>query len=152
MVFKFNANKSYKDLENKIKELEQSKRKSDEENQLLLSFLLNELGINFNDLDNLRELLAGQKITEILAKFENIRQENLNLTAKIEKFSNLNSQFKYLERKFNEHEEKAKAKQKTIIKVREEQTKETIKIFEETIKEQKESKAQQETINALKEK
>ncbi|CAG8707603.1 10437_t:CDS:1, partial [Funneliformis mosseae] len=61
-----NLEKGLKDLNKKIKELLQSKKKADNENQLLHSFLLNEIGSN--DLDNLKELLAERKLTEILAE------------------------------------------------------------------------------------
>ncbi|CAI2166019.1 40_t:CDS:2 [Funneliformis geosporum] len=64
MNLKNNPENSLKVLVNESKDLKQSKMKYDDENQLLLSFLLNEIGSK--DLDNLRELLAGRKLTEIL--------------------------------------------------------------------------------------
>ncbi|CAG8632168.1 5462_t:CDS:1 [Funneliformis mosseae] len=95
-----NTNKTLENLKNRIKELEQGKKKSDDENRLLHTFLLNEIGSK--ELDNLRILLAGQKLTEILAELEERRQEvhNLNFDLKImrEEFSKLRSQFKDLEK------------------------------------------------------
>ncbi|CAG8697197.1 10234_t:CDS:2, partial [Funneliformis mosseae] len=100
--------KDLKDLNKRIKNLEQSKKKADGENQLLLSFLLNEIGSK--DLDNLKELLAGQKLTEILAELDNRKQEiqkvNLDLKITREELSNVS---------VKAQEKEVKAKQEIII-------------------------------------
>ncbi|CAI2189252.1 19561_t:CDS:1 [Funneliformis geosporum] len=160
MVFKFNPNKTLKDLENRINELEESKKIYKEENQLLFTFLFDELGSS--DLDNLRELLAGKKLTEIIDESENRRREIQNLTSKKGESSNLSFQFKYLEEKINEHEKEAKAKQETINDLEElvreqgiaaEVKKITINALEEKIRELEElTEAKAKTIYALEEK
>ncbi|CAG8669723.1 13866_t:CDS:1, partial [Funneliformis mosseae] len=106
MVLKQNLEKDLKNLNKRFKDLEQSKKKADDENQLLLSFLLNEIGSN--DLDNLKELLAGQKLTEILAELDSRKQEiqNLSFDLTITR-ENVGAQSK-------DFEEKIKAKQETI--------------------------------------
>ncbi|CAG8601221.1 15995_t:CDS:2 [Funneliformis mosseae] len=115
MVLKHNLKKDLKDLNERIKDLEQSKKKSNDENQLLLSFLSNEIGSN--DLNDLRNLLAGQKLTEILAELENRKQVmqnfNIDLAIKREELSNVGSLSKYFK-------EQIKAQEKETIKERDE--------------------------------
>ena len=133
-----NTNRTLENLKNRIKELEQGKKKSDDENRLLHTFLLNEIGSK--ELDNLRKLLAGQKLTEILAELEERRQEvqNLNFDLKImrEEFSKLRSQFKDLEKEVKMREEETENKQKNIL------------VLEERVRRQDEiTKSKKEIIN-----
>ncbi|CAG8674889.1 1142_t:CDS:2, partial [Funneliformis mosseae] len=117
-----------------IKELELSKKKVDDEIQLLYSFLLNEIGSK--DLDNLKELLAGRKLTEILSELDNRKQviQNLDsdLTIKREELSNVCSQSKYFEEKTKTQEKEANTKKEIInmlektIKKRDEEYREQI--------------------------
>ncbi|CAI2177693.1 11858_t:CDS:2, partial [Funneliformis geosporum] len=100
---------------------EQRKKKADDGNQSQLNSLLNEIGCN--DLDHLRELLAGQKLTKILAELDdqrrNVQNLNFDLTKKNEELSRLSSQFKIFEEKAE-----VKAKQQEIIKALEEKIEE----------------------------
>ncbi|CAG8631507.1 3449_t:CDS:1 [Funneliformis mosseae] len=107
MILKHNLEKHLKYLNKRIKDLEQSKKKADDENQLLLSFLLNEIGSK--DLDNLKELLAGHKLTEILAELDNRKREVQNLNFEL---SNVSAQFKYSEEKIKAQEKEEDKKSK----------------------------------------
>ncbi|CAI2178259.1 1608_t:CDS:2, partial [Funneliformis geosporum] len=68
MVLKESHEKTLKDLKKRINDLDQSKKEADEKNLSLLSFLCNEIGSK--DLDNLRELLAGKKLIELLSELD----------------------------------------------------------------------------------
>ncbi|CAG8706478.1 1621_t:CDS:1, partial [Funneliformis mosseae] len=96
---------------------EQRKKKNDDENQLQLYSLLNEIGCK--DLDHLRELLAGQKLTKILAELDdrrkNVKNLNFDLTKKSEELSRLSFQIKYLEEHFKEREQVIKVEQQETI-------------------------------------
>ncbi|CAG8516296.1 4943_t:CDS:2 [Funneliformis mosseae] len=168
MVLKQNSEKALKDLEKKIKGLELSKKKANDENQLLLSFLMNELGSK--DLDNLRKLLSGRKLTEILVELDerknDVQNLNFDLTIKREELTNVISQTKFLEEKIKEREQEVKDKQETIIDLEEKfkkhakLTQARINDLEKTISEHEETaevqerkiKAMQEIINVLEEK
>ncbi|CAI2186043.1 9921_t:CDS:2 [Funneliformis geosporum] len=131
MVLKSNL----KDLKKKIKELE----KADEDNQLTLNFVWNEIGCK--DLDNLKELLAGQKLSEILTELHDRTQEvknsNNELITKEEEMFKLDSQLQCLVEKVNELGET---------------NNENINSIKKKIKEQEnEIKAKQETIRYLEE-
>ncbi|CAG8657714.1 8399_t:CDS:2, partial [Funneliformis mosseae] len=95
----------------RIKDSGQSKEKANEENQLLISDLLNEL--DRKDLDDLRKLLAGRKPKDILAELYvqsfDIRNLNIDLVKKKDELSKLNFQLKYLEEIVEEREEEIKA-------------------------------------------
>ncbi|CAI2171260.1 14537_t:CDS:2 [Funneliformis geosporum] len=119
MILKKNLEKNLKEFETRIKDLEQRQKNADEENQLLC----NEIGIK--DLNDLKKLLVGRKITEILDELDDrkLATQNLNfdLTKKTEEVSTLINQFKYfqetinnLEKKVGEREEEARAYRETI--------------------------------------
>ncbi|CAG8736125.1 10764_t:CDS:1, partial [Funneliformis mosseae] len=101
MVLINNSEKPSEDLDDRIKELKQSKKKADEKNQLLHSFLLNDIGSK--DLDYLRELLNGQQLIKILAELDDRRQDikglKYDLNIKNEELSKLSSQLEYFEKK-----------------------------------------------------
>ncbi|CAG8688647.1 3300_t:CDS:2, partial [Funneliformis mosseae] len=150
-----------KDLKEIIKDLE----KADEDNQFTLNFLRDEIGSD--DLDNLKELLGGRKLTEILAELSDRKQDviilNNHLITKEKELLKLNSQLKYLEEKVKEREEainvleernkEIEVKTNEIIKIVDNQTttkKETIKYLEEKFREhEKEVKMMQEIIIEL---
>ncbi|CAG8648674.1 13255_t:CDS:2 [Funneliformis mosseae] len=134
MFIKKMDNSSVKKLEKRINNLEQSKKKADEENQLLLFILSNE--IDSNDLNNLRELLSEKKLTEILTEFVDRKQDGQILN---DELSNLSSKFKYSEEMIEEQEKEAKTKQAIM------------NYLENKIKEQEESITKQKTIEDLKE-
>ncbi|CAG8504780.1 626_t:CDS:2 [Funneliformis mosseae] len=131
-----------KNLKEENKELKQSKEKADEEIQLLHSLIWKEN--DSKDLNKLRELLAGQKITEILAELEDRRKNIQYLNFELSKreiiietqekeIKSKKETIKVLEEKIKEHEKVTQAK----IKEREEVAKATqIKQQEEQIKTQ----------------
>ncbi|CAI2175024.1 3862_t:CDS:2 [Funneliformis geosporum] len=85
MVLKHNLEKELKVLGKRIKTLELDKKKTEDENQLLLSYFLNEM--DSKDLDSLRESLNSQRRTEML-ELDNGRRDIYNLNINREKSPN----------------------------------------------------------------
>ncbi|CAG8734943.1 8069_t:CDS:2, partial [Funneliformis mosseae] len=103
--------KALKNSEKRFKELEQSKKEADDENQLLLSFLLNEIGSK--DIENLKKLLAGQKLIEILTELD-VRKQDIQSEVKIKEQEKSQCKITELEETIGEQENKVKSMNETI--------------------------------------